>query len=112
MNKKNILSIALVIIIAISIYSYFSGTTTTNTTSSLLAQNKTLQSPDAEYIYSLSQQLHQALLEDSIFSNPVFQSLKDNTAVFPSQPVGRNNPFAPIGTDSTFVQKSATSTTQ
>lgn len=96
MNKKSILSIVLIIIIAIVAYLYFSGGTSTDNTSSLLAQNKTLQSPDAEYIYNLSQQMGQVQLDDSIFSNSIFQSLKDNTVTFPEQPAGRDNPFAPL----------------
>ncbi len=96
MNKKSILSLVLIIIIAIIAYLYLSGGASTENTSSLLAQNKTLQSPDAEYIYSLSQRMSQVQLDDSIFLNPIFQSLKDNTATFPSLPAGRDNPFAPI----------------
>jgi len=96
MNKKSILSLVLIIIIVIVAYLYFSGGTSTDNTSSLLAQNKSLQSPDAEYIYSLSQQMGQVQLDDSIFSNSIFQSLKDNTVSFPEQPSGRDNPFAPL----------------
>jgi hypothetical protein len=39
-------------------------------------------------------------LEDSIFSNPAFLSLKDSSIVLlPDGNEGRPNPFAPIGTD-------------
>ena len=96
MNKKSILSLVLIIVIAIVAYLYFSGGTNTECTSSLLTQNKTLQSQDAEYIYSLSQQMGQVQLDDSIFSNSIFQSLRDNTATFPALPAGRDNPFAPL----------------
>ena len=39
-------------------------------------------------------------LDDSIFANPIFQNLKDNTVSFSPQASGRPNPFAPIGVDS------------
>jgi uncharacterized protein (UPF0333 family) len=95
MNKNSILTLVVIIVIGIGAYLYFNSTKTDNT-SSLLAQNKTLQSPDAQYIYSLSQKMDQVQLDDSIFSSQIFQGLKDNAVTFTSQPSGRDNPFAPI----------------
>ena len=54
----------------------------------------------AQYIYTMLQQMAQVTLDDSIFSKPNFQSLKDNTVSLTPQATGRNNPFAPVGTDS------------
>ncbi len=96
MNKNSILTLALIIIIAIGAYLYFSGGTITDNTSSLLTQNQNLQSPDAQYIYTLSQKMDQVQLDDSIFSSQIFQGLKDNAVTFTPQPSGRDNPFAPI----------------
>ena len=42
------------------------------------------------------QSLHTIKLDNSIFSEPSFQSLTDFGVVIPSQPVGRRNPFAPL----------------
>lgn len=39
-------------------------------------------------------------LEGSVFSNPVFQSLKDFGSTIVPEPVGRENPFAPLPTAS------------
>lgn len=36
-------------------------------------------------------------LNDSIFTNPVFQSLEDYSQPLPEEQPGRENPFAPIG---------------
>ncbi|PIQ68229.1 MAG: hypothetical protein COV91_05220 [Candidatus Taylorbacteria bacterium CG11_big_fil_rev_8_21_14_0_20_46_11] len=41
-------------------------------------------------------------IDTSIFSDPVFTSLKDFGVTISSQPVGRRNPFAPIGTSGGF----------
>ena len=57
---------------------------------------------------SLSQQIEQELLaellqlreiqlDDSLFRSQTFQSLKDFSRPIVAQPVGRENPFAPIG---------------
>lgn len=36
-------------------------------------------------------------LDDSVFSNPAFRSLEDFSVPLTPEPVGRDNPFAPIG---------------
>src|SRR3989344_4647536 len=36
-------------------------------------------------------------LDTSFFSNPVYKTLQDFTVQIPKQPVGRRDPFAPIG---------------
>jgi hypothetical protein len=43
--------------------------------------------------------MEQVQLRDSIFNNPIFQGLKDNSVSFAAQQAGRSNPFAPLGTD-------------
>jgi len=97
MNKNTTLSLVLIVIAGLAILFYFNGGSNVNVNSSLSAENKVSQAPDAQYIYSLSQQMDQVQLDDSIFTNSFFQSLKDNTATFLPQPSGRDNPFAPIG---------------
>jgi hypothetical protein len=39
-------------------------------------------------------------IDTAIFSNPAYKVLRDNPITLGSEVVGRNNPFAPIGTDS------------
>lgn len=41
--------------------------------------------------------LRQVVLDESIFSDPVFKSLEDFGQELTAEPVGRDNPFAPIG---------------
>jgi phosphomevalonate kinase len=106
--KNNIITIILVVVIGMVAFWYL--TKTDNTASSLITDVKTTDSTDAKYIYTILQQMAQVTLDDSIFANPVFQNLKDNTVSFSPQASGRNNPFAPVGTDSN-VAGQTTSTT-
>lgn len=43
-------------------------------------------------------------LDDSIFGDPLFTNLQDNTFEIVPKPVGRSNPFAPLGTQTTTEQ--------
>ncbi len=95
--KNNIITIILVVVIGMVAFWYL--TKTDSPTSYLAASEKTANSTDAKYIYTILQKVRQVSLDDSIFQNPIFQNLKDNTAEFPLQDSGRSNPFAPIGND-------------
>lgn len=104
--KNNIITIVLVVVVALVAIWYLTKTDTS--TSYLTTSTQTTNSTDAIYIYSLLQKMSQVSLEDTVFSNPVFKSLKDNTVTFPEQPAGRNNPFAPIGTDTNITGQQST----
>jgi hypothetical protein len=43
------------------------------------------------------QKLHTITLDNSLFSDPAFQSLSDFGVTIPPEAVGRRNPFLPIG---------------
>ena len=97
--KKNILTISVVAVVIIFVMWYFMGSSNSaNDVSSLSADTNAPQSSDAIYIYSLLQKMPKNL-DTSIFSNSIFQNLVDNTVILTSQDYGRNNPFAPIGSD-------------
>ena len=49
-----------------------------------------------EIIAALNQ-IESLKLDRSIFDNPVYQSLKDRSQEIPPEPVGKPNPFDPIG---------------
>jgi hypothetical protein len=48
-------------------------------------------------LVSLLIELRSVKLDDSIFSNPAFRSLRDFSQELVPEPVGRRNPFAPLG---------------
>ena len=79
-----------------------------------------LASKDAQIIGSqISQALlniEQITLKRALFENPLFTSLKDRSEPIVDEPIGRSNPFAPLGDTSvnsgsrTSLNLSATST--
>ena len=95
--KNNIIIISLIIVVGLVAFWYL-GKNSSDTSSSLTLDAQTTDSADAKYIYTILQQMAQVTLDDSIFSNPNFQNLKDNTVSLSPQASGRSNPFAPIGT--------------
>lgn len=54
-------------------------------------------------LVALLDQLQSLQLNDSIFASAQFASLRDETTEVLDEPVGRINPFAPIGRDAGFV---------
>ena len=102
--KNNI--IILILVIGIGLVAFWYLTKTDTSTAYLVADVNTT---DATYIYNILQQMAKVNLDDSIFSNQIFQGLKDNTVSFSPQASGRNNPFAPIGSDSGITGQSTSS---
>jgi hypothetical protein len=108
MTKNKIIIIVVVIIVGIMAYMYLTkGNDTAGV--SLVAENKTTDIVGATDILALLNSMNQIKLDDSIFNDPVFQSLKDTTVTLVSMPTGRNNPFAPLGSDGTVVKSSNSS---
>lgn len=54
---------------------------------------------DDKNIVSMLNRLDKVSLDDGIFTSPVFTSLSNFERVIDPEPIGRRNPFAPIGTD-------------
>jgi len=108
--KNNIVTIILIVVVGMVAFWYL--TKTDNTTGYLTTDVKTTDSTDAKYIYGLLQKTAQVTLDDSIFSSTIFQNLKDNTISLSPQASGRNNPFAPIGSDSSVTGQTTQSTSQ
>jgi hypothetical protein len=109
MNTKNIIVVIVLLIVGFIAFQYLTGSNT-NSTSSLSVDGNTTNSTDAQQIYSLLQEMAQVKLDDSIFSKPVFQNLKDNSVTFAPEAAGRNNPFSPIGSDLLSSTPTATTT--
>lgn len=76
---------------------------------------ETFSSPEAEAdrdLVATLLQLRAVKLEGVIFSDPLFHSLRDFGSEIVPEPVGRENPFAPIGGQAAAVggAQAATST--
>ena len=102
--------ITLILIIFIGLVGFWYLTKTDSSTAYLNVDKKTTDSIDAKYIYSILQQMSQVNLDDSIFTDSTFQSLKDNTATLAAQSSGRNNPFAPVGSDANISSQQTQNT--
>lgn len=97
--KRNIITLIVIAIVVIFIIWFLNNSSKPSGESSLSANVSVPEPTDAQYIYSLLQKMPKNL-DDSIFSSPNFQNLKDNTVTLSAQAAGRNNPFAPIGNES------------
>jgi len=92
--KKNATPILGGIILLCGIYvytTYFSGGSSGTLTASSDANSTTQQ------LLVTLQNLHTIKLDDSIFSNPAFQSLNDFGVTLPQGTYGRRDPFLPVG---------------
>ena len=106
--KKIILIIA-VLLIALLGYSLLSEPKETETL--LVSTNQVTQSQVVgNEIISALNQIQTLNLSSDIFSDPVFRSLIDRSTPIPDEPVGKSNPFSPIGSDAQVQNTRATST--
>lgn len=93
--KKNMPLIlgALIIVLGLVVYlNFFSG----GTSEALLASTSEESPVSQELLVTLSN-LHTIRLDNSIFSDPLFQSLTSFGVELPPENVGRRNPFLPVG---------------
>lgn len=107
--KKIILIIGITVILFF-VYSYFfGGNESENLIESTVNAPTGAEAIGSDIIQALSQ-IETLKLERNIFSDPVYRSLVDRSKVLTPEPVGRNNPFAPVGANSnndTFLEISS-----
>ena len=97
-KTKQIIIITVIIIIAFIGYKMFFPGGDTGAT--LTGSPSTAQFADGQTILVLLDNLNKVALDESIFSNNIFTSLVDFERPIQDQVIGRPNPFAPIGLDS------------
>ena len=87
----------MIIVVAALIYFYTMGTPTD---SSSLTQTNTAASAEVQNVGSrvlvLLNQINSLKIDSSIFAGDAYRSLVDYSNTIPEQPVGRQNPFAPL----------------
>ncbi len=109
MNKKNqIIIVILVIVVGYIAFNYLKGNSNDNSGSSIVAEQRVAEFAGAREILSLLNRMAKVKLDDSIFNDSSFKSLKDTTVILVGQPIHRNNPFAPLGTDDAKSTPSST----
>ncbi|MDB5189028.1 MAG: hypothetical protein JWM92_626 [Candidatus Nomurabacteria bacterium] len=116
MNKKVKIFAIIVLVIAVLIgaYSYFGNSAPAASTSSLsttagvplLAGGGGSVTPGLSTgsFSNVLSGINGITLDTSIFSNSGYKALRDNPVVLGTATIGRQNPFAPIGTDSGAAQ--------
>ena len=91
---KTVLLIGILVIIAFVVYSILFGNTTDEV---LVSETQQERSEIESELIALLLQLREVELDPSLFGDPVFQSLRDFSTELVPEPVGRQNPFAPLG---------------
>lgn len=98
-KTRLIILISVAIGILLMAYAYLNDDPETDT---LLAEIDASSNPVGREFIMLLDRLNTIKLDQAFFASPVFQSLKDSRVVLPIEPVGRLNPFAPIGAPDNF----------
>lgn len=91
---QNVIVIAVVIIIAFIVYTYFFAG---KATPILDEQTVNQAAPADQDLISLLLELKGITLDESLFSDSAFTSLQDFSKELVPEAIGRPNPFAPLG---------------
>ena len=75
-----------------------SSTSTSSSTSIVQGTSSDASSVSGVDLVQALTSLQNVNLDNSFFTNPVFASLKDYSRQVTNEPVGRHDPFAPVGT--------------
>lgn len=95
-NLKNILILTAILAGSFYLYSYFfSGVEESSEILSVTSNSASSSDIGGDLLVILSD-LKSTKLDQSIFSDPAFQGLKNFRVELGVEPIGRNNPFAPI----------------
>lgn len=93
-NKKWIIGAVAILLVFVAYNAFFAGVDPR-----LLISEKQIDSDVGSEMLALLEQINSIGLDTSFFDDPVFGSLVDFGQELNPQPVGRPNPFAPIGVD-------------
>ena len=92
-QHKIIITIIAIVILGVGWYGLFGSS---GEAPVLVSGTSAAADPGAEVVRTLAQ-MHSISLSGTIFSDPAFRQLKDFGTQIVPEPVGRSNPFAPIG---------------
>ncbi len=109
---KQIIIAVVVIVIAFFAFKFFFGSNATSGDTSLVQQGQTKTFIDGQATLNLLKKLNAVELDSPVLTNKVFLSLVSFEQPIPEQVISRNNPFAPIGSETSIsVVRTITSTT-
>jgi hypothetical protein len=109
---KQIIIAIVVIVIAFFVFKFFFGSDTASVDNTLVRQGQSKTFVDGQATLNLLKKLSAVELDSKILSNKTFLELVSFEQPIPEQVISRNNPFAPIGfeTSISVVRPVATST--
>ena len=93
--KHKLLAATIVVIAAAIAWYFLSGSSSPEAV--LMTEVPTVPAEAQQLIQSLAA-LRAVELDGAIFSNPAFRALRDFSTPITPEPVGRENPFAPLST--------------
>lgn len=92
-NSRTTLGTILLGVLVVAAYYVFWG----GSGGSALLSSSPAPTTESQQLLATLGDLHSVTLDNRIFKNQIFVSLSDFGSVIPAQPVGRKNPFAPVG---------------
>ena len=102
-KTKQIIIAMVIIIVAFLGFKYFVPSSGPADSTLVAQQPSSTQFVDGQTILALLGQLNKVSLDESIFSNKIFTSLVSFSVPVQDQAIGRQNPFSPIGIDSSAM---------
>ena len=104
-KQKILVGVVLVAIVGAGIYFYSSSSGGSGSSSDTASSSE----PVGQDVLNLVNSFQGVRIDPTLFSQQEFQDLKDFTTVLQTESQGRDNPFAPIGSDSGAGQIVSTS---
>jgi hypothetical protein len=98
-SQKNIVVVVLLVILLGGGYYFFmrSPKASVGALGGVSAADAAISNSDEQDLINQLLQLQSLKLDESIFTDPSFTSLTDYTQTIAPEPVGRSNPFLPVG---------------
>ena len=97
-KTKQIIIATIIIVIAFVVFKVFFSNSGTTIDNSLITDKVVMTGPaDGQVILTLLENLKKVTLDESIFADVIFTSLVNFERPIEQQPIGRQNPFLPIG---------------
>lgn len=95
MNKSTII-LLIVLVVGAFVYFFVIGDDTQDISFLLEGNSDGISDNVGAEVLALLQQIQSIEIDASVFSSPVYRTLRDYSVSIPPQNVGRQNPFAPI----------------
>ena len=98
-NKNTIIIGVVIVVVLFGGWYFYSKGSSSASTSQLISSspNNTAQGAVGADVLSILNNVSSINIDANFFQTPAYQSLVDYSIAVPPQPVGRNNPFAPVG---------------